>query len=357
MKNYTSSHARFFPHKSTFVLLFLGLFPSLIFSQDYRTINAYMEDFAKNELYVKKSLMDYSVTIVESKLYTRTQYAAERIITKLENVNTMLKTNNKGFEGNTSLRDGFIKMNQKTIDCLKNGTLILSDYEYQASLPLAEIAENFVRKERELRSYYDELEIYEATKKSFAQQNKFPLKVIKRKNILVYNAFQNLLFYKMNVLDEKLVSIVMEKDKAGFSECLRMLDAMNLETMDKTAEYRNDYTDTSLNDASAQYADFIAEQKAKLSPLFNDYADQYNSLKRLKDKVSPETTETIDEYNNAVINFNAKKKLFYTVFNNIQATKDKLYNNWLDTNSSFLKRNAKFDSIYANTIVSESDKS
>ena len=43
------------------LLLFVG-YPTISNSQTYRTINAYMDDFAKNELYVKKSLMDYSVS-------------------------------------------------------------------------------------------------------------------------------------------------------------------------------------------------------------------------------------------------------------------------------------------------------
>ena len=37
---------------------------------------------------------------------------------------------------------------------------------------------------------------------------------IKTKNILQYNAYQNILFYKMNVIDEKLTSVVTAKDKS-----------------------------------------------------------------------------------------------------------------------------------------------
>ena len=75
-----------------FFFLFVG-FTTISNSQTYRTIDAYMDDFAKNELFVKKSLMDYSVTIVNSQLDSRTKTTAARIIEKLEKINTILINN------------------------------------------------------------------------------------------------------------------------------------------------------------------------------------------------------------------------------------------------------------------------
>ena len=329
-----------------FFFLFVGLLPTIMYSQEYRTINAYMDDFAKNELYVKKSLMDYSVSIVESQLYSRTKYTADRIVTKLENMNTILRINNKGFEGNTLLRDSFIKLNQKTIDCLKNGSLILNDYDYQSNLSIPEIGENFSRKESQLIAYYQQLKNYELDKRNFALCYKLHLNVNKRKNILEYNAYQNILFYKMNVMDEKLTSVINAKDKKGFSDCMDMITLMHQQILDKTSEYKYEFKDTSLNDANIEYSNFIAGQKEKLTDLFNNYVDEYNALQALKDSSQPETNETTTAYNYAVKSYNIKKNLFYAVFNNLQSSKDKMYDNWLATNSTFLKNNGKFESIY-----------
>ncbi|MEO5777135.1 MAG: hypothetical protein ABIQ27_09515 [Flavobacterium sp.] len=335
-----------------YFILFVGLLPATSYSQGYRTINAYMDDFAKNELYVKKSLMDYSVSIVESQLYTRTQYTAERIITKLENVNTILKNNNKGFEGNTLLRDSFIRMNEKTIECLKNGSLILSDYEYQSTLSLAEIGENFNRKEIDQAEYYQELRNYEADKRIFALTYKLPLKSGKGKNILEYNASQNMLFYKMNVMDEKLNLAIAAKDKKGLSDCLNMIQVMYQETLAKTEEYKGEYQDNSLNEANIAYSRFIAAQRDKLSDLFNGYVDEYNKLQSLKNQ-SSETNEAVAAYNEVVKVYNMKKNIFYSVFKDVQTTKSKLYDTWLTTNSAFLKRNGKIDNIYDNYAVND----
>lgn len=326
--------------------LFVGLLPAISSSQNYRTIEAYMDDFAKNELYVKKSLMDYSVSIVESQLHSRTKVTAVRIIEKLENINSILMTTNKGFEGNTLLRDSFIKLNQRTIDCLKNGSLILNDYDYQSTLSLPEIGENIATKESHLIAYYQELKKYEQDKKSFAMCYKMHFKNNKSKNILEYNAYQNVLFYKMNVMDEKLNYVINAKDKKGFSDCMNMITFAREEVMTKTSEYRSEYKDTSLNDANIEYANFIAGQREKLSDLFNNYVDEYNALQALKNSTQAETTKSVAAYNNTVKSYNIKKNLFYSVFNTIQITKDKMYDSWLTTNSTFLKNNGKFDSLY-----------
>lgn len=326
--------------------LILGLFPIICYSQNYRTIEAYMDDFAKNELFVRKSLMDYSVSIVESQLYSRTKVTAIRIIEKLENINTILMNTNKGFEGNTLLRDGFIKLNQKTIDCLKNGSLVLNDYDYQSTLSLIDIGENLSTKERNLIAYYQELKKYEQDKRNFASCYKMHLKNNKPKNILEYNAYQNILFYKINVMDEKLTSVINAKDKKGFSDCLNMITFMNEDVMAKTFVYRSEYKDTSLNDANIEYANFIAGQREKLSDLFIAYADEYKTLQALKNTIGLETSDSVAAYNNSVKSYNTKKNLFYAVFNDLQITKDKMYNSWLTTNSIFLKNNGQFDSLY-----------
>jgi hypothetical protein len=328
------------------LFLIVGLLPTNSNSQNYRTIEAYMDDFAKNELFVKKSLMDYSVSIVESQLYSRTKVTAVRIIEKLENINTMLKTNNKGFEGNTLLRDSFIKLNQKTIDCLKNGSLILNDYDYQSTLSLTEIGQNLATKESNLIAYYQELKKYELDKRSFALCYKMNFKKNMSKNILEYNAYQNILFYKMNVMDERLTYVINAKDKKGFSDCLNMIPFMREEVMVKTSEYKSEYRDTSLNDANIEYANFLSGETEKLSDLFNAYLDEYNAMQTLKNTKQAETSESVAKYNNTVRSYNAKKNLFYAVFNDIQTTKDKMYDNWLTTNSTFLKNNSKFDSLY-----------
>ena len=311
MKNFTLKNSPKNNLIKVICLLFVCFIPTLSHSQNYRTIDAYMDDFAKNELFVKKSLMDYSVSIVESQLYSRTKVTAVRIIEKLENINSNLKINNKGFEGNTLLRDSFIKLNQKTINCLNNGSLILNDYDHQSTLSLPEIGENLNRKESELIAYYQELKNYEKDKKVFASCYKMRLKSNKGKNILEYNAFQNILFYKMNVMDEKLATVINAKDEKGFSDSLNMIELMYQEIMTKTSQYKNEYKDTSLNDANIGYANFIVGQKEKLSNLFNEYVNEYNALQLLKKSTAAETNETVVAYNNAVRTCNAKKNLFY----------------------------------------------
>ena len=330
----------------TLLFIWVGLVPTLSHSQNYRTIDAYMDDFGKNELYIKKTFMDYTVTIVESQLYSRTQTTVTRIVEKLQNMNNILKNRDKGFEGNTMLRDSFIKMNEITMECLTNGTLILTDYEAQSGLALPEIGENLNSKEIELLAYFNALRQYENDKKQFASVYKMYFKGSKGKNLLEYNAKQNILFYKLNVIDEKLAAVVAARDTKGFADCTNMIELMNQEVMAKTSELNGYFKDDSLNSANVEYSIFITSQKAKLNTLFNNYVAEYNTAQSLKSAAQAGESATITAYNNAVDSSNTRKNLFYAVFNDIQSEKKVLYDNWFTTNSAFLKNNGRFVNLY-----------
>ena len=332
-------------------VLFTSLIPNFLHSQEYRFINAYMDDFEKNEMYVKKSIMDYSVTIVEGQLDSRSKAAAHKIVEKLEIMNGILRTSDKGFEKNTLLRDSFIKMNEKTIDCLTNGSLILNDYDYQSTLSLTEINENMNRKERELIGYYQELKNYEKSKKTFGAVYNVNFRNNLGKNILEYNAYQNFIFYKINVIDQKLMSLINAKDKKGFLECFNTIASLHKEAITKTNQSRCDFKDNSMNDANVKYSNFINDQKEKLTLLFNAFADDYKALQLLKNSNKPDTTESVAAYNVVVRAYNTKKNLFYASFDTIQISKKALYNSWFVTNSTFLKNNGEFKDIHKSYVL------
>lgn len=346
MKNTTTQNSKKSSLLKVGLFLFVGLLTANLQAQNYRTIDAYLEDFGKNEMFIKKALMDYTVTIVESQRDSRSKVTAARIIEKIENMNALLMRTDKGFQGNTSLRDSFIKMNEKTVQSLKNGSLILCDYDYQSNLSLPEIGENLSRKETEMMNYYQELQNYEREKKYFGSCYRFHFKSPVGKNILEYNAYQNILFYKLNVMDEKLTKVITAVDQKGFNECMNMIALMHQQILEKTTKYNNYFKDNSLNEANIQYANFINDQKTKLATLFNEYATGYQTLQALKNSNAPETSENINAYNEAVRNYNAKKNMFYAVFNDLQNTKKTMYDNWFNVNSEFLKHNGEFDNIH-----------
>ncbi|UPT69650.1 MAG: hypothetical protein M0D53_10790 [Flavobacterium sp. JAD_PAG50586_2] len=357
MKNSTlkNSSKGNLPMLVCFILL-VGFLPSSLQSQNYRSIEAYMEDFGKNEMFIKKALMDYTVTIVESHLESRSRATASKIIDKINNINSVLKRTDKGFEGNTLLRDSFIKINDLTIQSLNDGSLILNDYDYQSSLSLAEIGENLNRKEAAMMAYYKGLQDYEQAKKTFGANFKLHFKKPVGKNILEYNATQNILFYKINVMDEKLTKVVAAMDKKGFDDCMNMIALMHQDIMEKTAANRNYFKDNSLNQANVDYANLINNQGTQLSALFNDYTTSYENLQQLKKSTNaeaPDTAESVAVYNESVRDYNNKKNLFYAVFNDIQKTKDASYDQWLAVNANFLKNNGQFDNLHDRYAVND----
>lgn len=338
------------------VIFILTSVPTTLFSQEskapgYRNINSYLADFAKNELFVKKSLIDYSATIMEDHAMARASISSSRIVDKLKKINVILRRFDKGYQNNTTLRDSFIRMNEKTIECMTNGTLILNDYELQASKEMSDVKSNLTLREKNLISYYNELKVYEETKRNFGLLFKINIKSFSGNNVFEYNAYQNILFYKINVIDQKILTSISCINKADFIESMTTLDNIYQEVIAKTSTYENTFRDVSLNNENIAYSNYIYSQKEVMIPLFNDFIKEYEELQVLKDAKTLETTESIAHYNAKVRTYNATKNKLFDYLRVAQVTKMKLYNKWFKINQSFLVNNIKVANIYESYVA------
>lgn len=334
-------------------MLFVGFTPTILCSQNYRTIDAYLEDFGKNEMFIKKALMDYTITIVESQLDSRSKVTAVRIVEKIGTINSLLKKTDVGFNGNTSLRDSFIKMNEKTLQSLTNGSLILTDYDKQSKLPLNELMESLNRKEADLLGYYESIRNFEMEKKYFAKSYKLHFKKRRGKDILEYNAFQNMMFYKLNVMNEKLSNTISQMDEDEFEGSMKTFSLMYQQMIDKTSQLKSYFKDNSLNQASIDYANFIKSESEKLTTLFEEYHKAYEALQEMKNSTIPQNIEFTAIYNQTVRDYNNKKNSFYKSFNEMQQKKEALYKKWLVVNAAFLKKNGEFENIHQRYVFTD----
>jgi len=331
--------------------------PTALFSQEatsspgYRTINSYLADFAKNELFIKKSLNDYSNSIMENHLVGRSAISSNQIIDKLKKMNTILKRFDKGFEKNTVLRDSFIKMNEKTIECLSNGTLILNDYESQTLKSVSDINTNLNQREINLKSYYEELNRYEKSKKEFGLLFNIQINTLSGKNVFEYNAYQNILFYKINVMDQKIQAAINCINEGDFSEGIASLNSIYENVIFKTNLYKQDFKDTSLNNENISYSKFVKDQNEIIVPFFLDYVKEYEALQLLKDSQLPETKVTISQYNTAVRSYNFSKNKLFDLLLVHQKNKTVMYENWFNVNRNFLKNNIKIADLHESYTV------
>lgn len=344
--------------KYLFFTFLLFITSTISFSQEdnsigYRTLKAYVDDFAKNELYIKKSLIEYSNTIIENQLESRSVSTSKKIIEKLKNINSIIRQNDKGFEKNTLLRDSFIKMNEKTIECLSNGTLIMNDYVLLSQLSVSEINTTLSKREVALKSYFEELRQFEKNKKEFGRMNNIKIKSLTGENVLEYNAYQNVLFFKINVLDEKINASIISINDNDFKESIKALDNAYLDVISKTTLYKSTFVDTSLNNENLTYSYFIHSQKKKIIPVFNDFSTAFISLQKLKKTTNNLSQESIEVYNVAVKSYNLKKNALFDILDVIQKNKKIMYNKWLVVNRTFLKNNVKFTDIYEGYTVND----
>jgi len=329
-----------------FTIIFILLCETTL-AQDYRNAKAYINDFGKNELFVKESLMEYSTAIIDASPDTRIQTTLERIYTKLEDININLLKNDIGIDGDTGLRDAFIKLNNKTITLLKNKSLKLNDYRAQSGLEYSEIYKNFAYKESEITKYYSEILNYESSKKDFGMKYRILIRNYNKKNVFEYNAYENLIFYKLNVLDEKLTQLFKYKNSNDVSECVNFMTSIAEESLIKTDIYKNDFTDTSLNDINIEFVNFILKQNETLLPMYQQYVTVSEDFQKIKAKfLEANSAIKTEDYNNEAKRFNEIKNTFFNTLYATQTKKIELLKRWYTTNSNFLKNNIEFEDLY-----------
>lgn len=320
---------------------------SILFAQNYRNAKAYINDFGKNELFVKESLMEYSKSIIDFTPDSRVSTTLERIYLKLEDINENLLRNDVGIDGDTGLRDAFIRLNNKTVELLKNKSLKLNDYHLQSGLDYSEIFKNFAYKELEVSKYYSEILAYENAKKEFGLKHKIIIRNFNKRNVFEYNAYQNLIFYKLNILDDKLVQLLKFRDSEKVMECMNFMSGVAQESLVKTDIYKDDYEDKSMIEANTEYIQFILKQNETLLPLFQQYVTVYEDFQKLKKKFLESNEQiNVEDYNAEVRRYNEIKNTFFDTLYEIQVKKSDLVKRWYITNSQFLKNNIEFEDLY-----------
>ena len=317
-------------------------------AQNYRNPKAYISDFGRNELCVNETLAEYSAAIVNSDADIRLKSTLERIYSKLEGVNTILLKNDKGIQGDTELRDAFIKLNSKTIALLKNKSLILNDYAAQSALDYPAILRNFAVKENEMTNYYKGLIAYENSKREFALKYGINLRnTTATKNVFEYNAYQNLIFYKMNVLDDKLMALLKERNVNKVTECFNYIATVGAEGYKKTELYKSDFRDASLNNANIEFIAYMLKQKEELLTPYINYVKAAEDFQKTKAKFEKDNNSmSLESYNAEVRNYNKLKNFFFDTLYNIQLSKKKVLDSWYITNSAFLKNNTEFEDLH-----------
>jgi hypothetical protein len=328
------------------VFLFTLLFQTAS-AQNYRNAKAYIVDFGRNELFVKEALMEYSASIVKAELEGRVTDNLIRWYLKQEAINDNLSKNDRGIYGDLDLKNAFIKLNKETIYLLKNKSLKLNDYKFQSALDYPEIMSNFDYKESGIKNYYREILNYENKKKEFGLKYKIQIRYFNKKNVFEYDAYQSFIYYRLNVLDEKLTELLKTKNSDAVTKCMNYITQIGLESLMRTDSYKNDFIDSSLNDANIEFINFMMAQNEKIVPLYNNYITTSTNFYSIKQK-SEENKSTIsdEEYNAEVRKFNKAKNDFFDALLKVQTEKQNLLLKWQVTNSNFLKHNIEFENLY-----------
>lgn len=337
--------------------LFFVLFFQVFFcnSQNYRNAVAYVNDFGRNETFINASMMEYSKTIALLSSENRVNKSSIELVDKLIKLNGVLEIHDKGFNKDVRLRDAMMELNTAVAIFMSSKESDFNDYKEQSQLSLEQIKENFRQKEIEIEKLYNKFKNYEKVKKEFGEQYNIPIKYYTGMNIYEYNTYQNLIYYKINTLDEKLMTAIRNRELPVVETCNSLIVETCNESLKKTFIYKDQYHDETLNNANILFSNFFLLQDKLLIPItvkFFQISEQFQNLKCFLQQDS--TSVTIEEYNSQVREYNSLKNKFYDTLYEVNLKKNELINNWVITNSYFLKNNFSFD-ISDYKFVAEQD--
>lgn len=330
------------------LVFFFSVINSL--AQEYKTPKAYIIDFSKNEDYVNNAMIEYSKSIIQLSPESRKVITFNKLLDKLVSINQILTTTDKGYKKDNTLKDAFINLNSKVIYYLKNDFLNLKDYEQQGLLSDEEIKVNFIKKDNSIKQFFQELKKYDSLKKKFASKYNIIIKTSNKKNVFEYNAYQNFIFYKLNVLDGKLIKAIESKYVPDIIKANESLVTESYQAIKETTQLETEYTDQTLNNASEEWIYFLLKQSDEMVKSAIMFFNFYNDFQKIKKETAQSNDAiTIEQYNAKVKEFNQIKNNYSALQSQFQIQKEKLRNAWFETNSKFLINNIDFDKIN-NTI-------
>jgi len=316
-------------------LLLLSVQPRLQ-SQNFRNAEAYLSDFGKNERYITESLVAYSSSLINGEKESRTHATVQTIYKKLQNINAIVTRNDKGFEGDTSLRDTFLKMNHATLVLLDDNTLKLDDYEAQRHLSFDEIFNDFDLRKRNIINYYSLIVDYTNAKRRFSRRNDVKQdRYFSNRDIFEYNSHQSLIFFKINVLDAKLSDLLSTTDEASVTKCIAYLDQISEESLVQIDDYTKVNVDQSLNLATQALIHFVQQRNELILPLYKDYVASLSNFSNTdKASASDDVREKLGELEKQL---NVAKTKLDEQLALAQTKKKALVDKWIETERSLLQ--------------------
>lgn len=327
------------------------------FSQNYRNATAYINDFGQNEVFINAAMMEYSKSIAFMDSEKRVTTTSRELFNQLDKLNIILTNHDKGFDGDVSLRDALKHLNTTVVNFFKNSNLSLKDYKEQSKLSLNKIEENFKLKEQEINNLYAAFLNYEQTKEDFSEKFNVRINNFEGKNIFEYNAQQNFIFYKINVVDEKLLVAIDNKNLDEIKKCTDLIQKICEESKSKTTYYKDYFKDNSLNNANIKLIDFYANQNKLLGTPAEEFFTFFEKFQITKYKFNEdESYMAVEEYNKQVRRYNELKNKFYNTLYSVNLQKNDLIKNWSNTNSAFLKNNIDFEKYNSKFIAENESK-
>ena len=315
------------------------------FSQDYRNKEAYIDDFIKNEYHLNEKFSEYIIALKDNHIDSRISTTVNTILLKLNNLNSILTKNDKGWNNDVELRNTLIELNRLTIELIKNDTFNLTNYQEMSLLPVEQILSSFDDKEKKIQEYYKALYNYQETKIRFCKKHNISLKQeVKKDNVLEYLSTEGLLFYQVGVMDAKLIVDIKRGQLADCEKTFMHLKQVCQKSIVKNNLLLKDLKDTSLQKITDHYIRSIETINTSLFNDFKKFSEKQEELKKGKELYKL-TKITSEQYSVYVKSYNEAKNKYVASLDLSQKNKVSLLEDWYKSNSMYMTNHIKLVKI------------
>lgn len=331
------------------VLMILGCMPAL--SQDFNNPGEYMNYITNEHTRIKKDLWNYTAALAHGKGARKVESKRQELISTTQTSEKKVRQMND-WDGNTEYRDSVCSYLKMCVTVLKEDFAKIVDMEEIAEKSYDAMEAYLMAKEAANNKLDEAAEMVAAAQQKFAEefgvtlideQTKLDAKLEKSGPVFDYYNVVYLIFFKAYIQESNMMQAINSSDLSAAEQNKSAMIQFAIEGLAKLDTMKSFKSDLSLITACKKYLTFCKnEGEEKITTIFDFYLkkDNFEKQKATFDAIpkNKRTQSDVDNFNNAVNEYNASIAGYNKVNEELNAGRAKNLETWNTAAETFLDR-------------------
>ncbi|MPM11979.1 hypothetical protein SDC9_58330 [bioreactor metagenome] len=331
------------------VVMMLGCMP--VVSQSFDNAGGYMQYISNEHTRIKKDMWNYMSALAHGKGARKVESKRQELISTTETSAKKIQRMND-WSGNTEYRDTVYSYLSLCVTVLKEDFAKIVDMEEIAEKSYDGMEAYLMAKEEANKKLEAAFEYVASTQKKFAEefgitlveeQTKLDDKLEKSGPVFDYYNVVYLLFFKSYIQESNMMQAINSGDLNAAEQNKSAMIQFSVEGLSKLDTMKSFKSDASLISACKKYLTFCSKEGSEKIPVILDFylkKDNFEKQKTAFDAIpkNKRTQTDVDNYNNAVNEYNASIADYNKVNEELNADRSKNIDAWNTASESFLDK-------------------